>query len=369
MKTLPVLTFFCLAFVADFAFAQNALYAPGNVKAEKDLRAPLEPPEQPADAEVSFEDGVEQSTWLVEPDVTLAYSAVGQGRPVLVVHGGPGVPYANPWKGVQGLSDDYKFYFYHQRGCGESSRPVDKFESPNFFENMMVLDKALGIGAQVADIERARRILGEEKLLLVGHSYGGFLAALYAAEFPEHVEKLVLVAPAGLLQLPNPEVDMFSLFNARLEGEQLAEFQQALAAHMNFGTLFTKSEEQLAAENHEFGEAMTKAMGETMPPGAEEVRNGGWMVQGQYFAMGMQHDYRDGLKDAKVPVLILHGEQDEFTLPGAKTYVEAFPQAEFHIIKPAESAHVGHFPFDAEPEAFGQKLREFLDSETTGGTK
>ncbi len=56
---------------------------------------------------------------------------------------------------------------------------------------MQTLEQTLGISAQVADIERIRRILGEEKLIMVGHSFGGFLASLYAAEFPEHVARMV----------------------------------------------------------------------------------------------------------------------------------------------------------------------------------
>ena len=64
------------------------------------------------------------------------------------------------------------------------------------------MDKTLGLGAQIADIERIRQIMGEDQLILVGHSFGGFLAALYAAEFPEHVKALILVAPAEMLVMP-----------------------------------------------------------------------------------------------------------------------------------------------------------------------
>ncbi len=352
-----------LAFVSSRSLAQDGLYKPGAIASGEGLRAPLDPPAQPEDAEVAT-DGKTNGTWLVEPDVKLAYTAVGEGRPVVVVHGGPGVPYARPWTGVAELADDFKFYFYDQRGCGESTRLIDEFDSPNFFENMTALDKALGIAAQIADIERIRRILGEEKLLLVGHSYGGFLASLYAAEFPEHVEKLVLVAPAGLLQLPNPEVDMFSRLNATLTGESLAEFQAALAAHMNFGTLFTKSEAQLALENRAFGNALSAAMGEEMPEGSDQVRNGGWMVQAQYFAMGMQHDYRDFLKDVTAATLILHGEQDELMLAGTETYADALSNAELQIIKPDTAKRVGHFPFEDEPQAFAARVRMFLKGDS-----
>jgi len=86
---------------------------------------------------------------------------------------------------------------------GADDRP-DRFEIRNYSKNVAALIRALGIQAQVADIERIRKGLSVERLVLVGHSFGGFLAALYAAEFPGRVEKLVLVAPADLLRFPPP---------------------------------------------------------------------------------------------------------------------------------------------------------------------
>jgi proline iminopeptidase len=49
-------------------------------------------------------------------------------------------------------------------------RPIDRFYSTNYYTNMTTLDQTLSIGAQVADMERMRQILGEEKLVIIGHS-------------------------------------------------------------------------------------------------------------------------------------------------------------------------------------------------------
>jgi proline iminopeptidase len=119
------------------------------VRAGDNLRAPLAPPEQPQNS----------PAWRVEEDIDLFHFAEGEGRNVLIVHGGPGAPYAEPWTGLEPLTGTYRFHYYDQRGCGQSTRPINSFASTNYYENMTNLDRTLGLGAQIADIERIRQLL------------------------------------------------------------------------------------------------------------------------------------------------------------------------------------------------------------------
>jgi len=50
----------------------------------------------------------------------------------------------------------------------------------------------------VEGLEEWRRALGLEKMILLGHSFGGLVAAAYALKYPQHVGQMILVSPVGL---------------------------------------------------------------------------------------------------------------------------------------------------------------------------
>ena len=276
---------------------QQPLYKPGMVREGKNLRASLTPPEQPDD----------ENFWQVENDIQLYHFSAGEGRNVLIIHGGPGYPYTELWAGLEPLTDDYEFHYYDQRGCGQSTRPIDTFTSSNYYQNVKTLDQTLGLGAQIADIERIRQILGEEKLILIGHSWGGFLASLYAAEFPDHVEAMILVAPADVLMMSQEQGGgLFEEVKKRLPESKQAEFDAFLERYLDYKNIFTKSEADLVALNQEFGEYYTAVV--DMPALTQtQGEAGGWMVHAMYFSMGLQHDYREAMKNVTAPVLVIHG--------------------------------------------------------------
>jgi proline iminopeptidase len=322
------------------------LYKPGMVR---EMGASLTPPTQPA----------ESQKWLVESNIELTHFAVGEGRNVLIVHGGPGMPFLEPMSGLESLTGEYRFHYYDQRGCGESTRPIDQFESTNIYQNMTELDRTLGLGAQIADIERIRQILGDDKLIMIGHSWGGFLASLYAAEFPEHVEALILVSPANTLVMPQPDADsdLFASVREKLPVDQQAEFDVFMKEYMNFNTLFQKSEADLLAMNEEFGKYYVQVMDVENTPMPSQGKPGGWMTWGMYVSMGQRHDYRPALKNVTAPVLVIHGADDLQSESASRLYAETFPNTEFAVIE-----NVGHFSFEEQPEQFAKIVSDFLEN-------
>ncbi|WP_373281536.1 alpha/beta fold hydrolase [Microtetraspora fusca] len=111
--------------------------------------------------------------WNLPTGSRIAYSHVpasGAARPTPVVflHGGPGT--ANDGVSPAGkalAADGFDVYAYDQLGAGRSSRLSDV--------------TGYTVARQVADLDAIRREIGTEKIILVGQSWGGALAAHYMA--------------------------------------------------------------------------------------------------------------------------------------------------------------------------------------------
>ena len=250
--------------------SQQPMYRPGMVRAGPPVTRPLQTHDE--------------SFWTMDSAARLYHFGDGAGPNVLVVHGGPGFPIRKPLSGLRPLAGRYRFQYYDQRGCGRSSRPVDRFPNGNYYQNMKQLDAALGLAVQVADIERVRQILGDPKIVLVGHSFGAFLAALYAAEYPEHVKALVLAAPANLLKMPGDD-NLFQRMRAKLPANLKPEYDSFLARYLDFGGIFARSEEELARMSTRLGTYYVAAGGR-VPEGMDAGDNGGWMVFAMYLSRG-----------------------------------------------------------------------------------
>ena len=105
---------------------KQPLYKPGMIREGRNLRSSLTPPKQTDNSDF----------WQVEKDIRLYHYSVGKGRNLLVIHGGPGSPFIEPWKDLDPLTDDNRLHYYDQRGCGKSTRPINKFKSSNYYQNM-----------------------------------------------------------------------------------------------------------------------------------------------------------------------------------------------------------------------------------------
>src|SRR6185295_14799042 len=114
--------------------------------------------------------------------------------------------------------------------------------------------------------------------------------------------------------------------------------------YLDFGSVFDKSESQLAAANRRVGEYFLLASGgsasATQPAVPQD--NGGWMVQAMYFSMGKKHDYRPALKYVSARALVILGEGDAISDHGSRTYAGSLPNAKLEVLKTTRTRG-GHF--------------------------
>lgn len=106
----------------------------------------------------------------------------GEGPPILLVHGGAG-SFANWNHQIRALSRTHRVFAPDLRGHGSSPWPGDSTVE-DFYRDLVGLVEALDLPPTFA---------------LAGHSFGGYLAARFAAEFPNRVACLALLNTAGEL--------------------------------------------------------------------------------------------------------------------------------------------------------------------------
>jgi proline iminopeptidase len=116
------------------------------------------------------------------PPVTTDLPATleGDGPPLLCLHGGPGM---SDYLGILGEeTDGWRRITYTQRGLAPSTT-----------------DGPFSVAQHVADAVAVLDDLGIQDTVVLGHSWGGFLAAVLAIEHPERVRGLLLVDPLGIV--------------------------------------------------------------------------------------------------------------------------------------------------------------------------
>jgi proline iminopeptidase len=264
--------------------------------------------------------------------VTLFTRRVGQGPPAVVLHGGPGAHHDYLLPGFDALADGRELLYYDQRGGGRS--PVPRDVPVDWTE-------------QVGDLEALREHWGLERLTLVGYSWGGLLAILYALEHRARLERLALVSPAPTWRAARDQFEqVFSrrtldpafqearreLRESGLRERDPAAFQQRLFALSVAPYFFDPSR---AVELTPF-----RITGRTQ----QEV----WQSLGDY-------DLRPRLPGLRgIPSLIVHGENDPIPIDAARTAAELL-QAELHSLP-----RCGHVPYVEAFDAFKSLVSGFL---------
>lgn len=267
---------------------------------------------------------------IVANGVELHYIEKGEGEPLILLHGGVG-DYRSWDAQFEEFAKKYRVISYSRR-----------FSFPN--KNPSVAQYRSGL-SDAKDLRALILALGLKKVHLVGLSYGGFTALLFAVDHPEMVRSLVLVeAPAHQLvrRLPGGEVVYKDFF---------AELKPVADA-------YRKGDDRSAMVR--FNQVMGRDFDKVPVKAANEMLENSLALKAISLAPDPYPDIpRKKLLGLQVPTLIVSGERSSMKIhrlvdaelarliPGAKTRV--IPNA-------------GHAVPKENPAEFNKTVLEFLDS-------
>ena len=290
------------------------------------------PPADAADARLPTSD-----TLLAVHGTELFVHREGAGEPVVVVHGGPLLDHGYLVRPLRPLAAEFELVFYDQRLSGRSAGAVDS--------------ASVRLDTFVADIEAIREDLDLGRIHLIGHSWGGLLAARYATEYPEHLRSLVLLSPLpptaalwreeqraqGAAIEPADTVGMGALrsSDALVEGEPAA----------------IESLLRLSFRSQLHDPSLADSLSFHIPEDyMERSRQFGHMA-GDLAA----YDLRPALSELEVPTLLVYGREEVGATIGRDAYVASVPHTTAVAIPEA-----GHFPFLERPDELMRVVRAFL---------
>ena len=279
---------------------------------------------------------------LAVPGGRIWYRVVGSGpgTPLLLIHGGPGGRSCRLHE-LRALADERPVVFYDQLGTGRSERPADT----TFWDVAHFVDEVTAI----------RQALGLREVHLLGHSWGGTVAAEYLlTRGPSGVRSVTLAAP--LLSTPRWIAD------ARALVSQMPDtLQRVIAAAEASGRYDTPA---FAAANDSFSvryntrraPSAAAAADCVGAPGNGSMYRAMWGPS-EFSATGTLRDYdrTARLGELRLPVLLMAGEFDEARPATMYDFQRRIPGARVAIIPGA-----AHGMMNDEPVATVAAVRAFL---------
>jgi proline iminopeptidase len=260
--------------------------------------------------------------------------------PLLVLHGGPGASHDYLLPQMLELADEYRMIFYDQRGAGRS-KTEDR--TPITWQ------------AQVADVDAVIQEFSLDPATIVGYSWGGLLAMLFAIESAagrtkSHVSRLVLLDPAPATAALRREFE--AEFARRQNSDEVARLRDELAAS-GLRKSDPEAHRQRAFELSVAGYFADPAAAHDLTPFRvmARVQEAVWASLGDY-----DLTRRKQLDTVRVPTLVVHGREDPIPLESSEVIARTLG-APLVVIDGA-----GHVPYVEQPAKMFDAIRSFLSS-------
>jgi proline iminopeptidase len=257
----------------------------------------------------------------------------GTAPPLVVVNGGPGFDHtyvlcSDAW---DRFAARRAVVFYDQRGNGRSG--------------VLRAGQSCTRADQSADLEALRGELGDEKIDLLGHSWGGYLVMAYAARYPRHVQHLIICDSAAP-KWDETEFIFNYIFPERTQRQNQLDFfdklgdsdaaRESLWEYMNmlFVSLEKRDEFLSRIDTYLFNRGVNEALNADLA----------------------QFDMWPVLPRFNFPTLVLTGRYDINVAPSTAWKIhKAIPGSRFEVFEES-----GHLPYFEEPDEFVRVVEDFL---------
>jgi proline iminopeptidase len=253
-------------------------------------------------------------------------------KPTLVcLHGGPGFDHSGFKPAFSGLADIAQIIYYDHRGHGRSDeRPISEWTLDIWADDVVRLCDALGI----------------VKPIVLGQSFGGFVAQRYIARHPGHASKVILSSTSPHMALERKLV-MFEKLGGKAARELARQF-------------WSQPDPQTWAA---YWVGCRKLYNRTEPSDPQAAQR--MLVRDEillHFVAGEKQGLAllPGLAAAQCPVLVMAGEEDPVCpLADAQDIAAALPPQWAKLVS---FPGAGHGAWRDDPQAAFATLREFISA-------
>lgn len=265
--------------------------------------------------------------------VSLNVVEVGDGFPLIVLHGGPGLDHSMFRPFLDPLGNEFRLLYVDERGQGRSDR-VDP--------------ETLSLEVFARDVDLLAEALELERFALLGHSFGAIVTTKHAIELG--TAAAYVISGGG---------DSSEALDDDVHASLDAMGDDGVAIEASW------EQEKTVATEDELKELLRTQMpfhfAGDPPPGYGDETIGSPEVLRYFANIGYgDFDYRPGLAKVSKPTLVVVGEHDRTTTPrAARVLHEGIAGSEL-VVLPG----VGHMSFVETPEPYIDAVRTFLRGAT-----